>query len=224
LKITAGSNTLSAENISEIFKKVSGNLDDDYRNFVNAALIKCFRVLCVTSEFDNNLMWAHYADQHHGCVLEFKELFGNEPRGLRKGFVRYHENLEPASNPLDILLYGETKEVTELLIQDVVFSKRTSWSYEKEYRLSFNENFGQITTEIDMATSNRKIVVKNQSETGHTDVAFPLDGIKSITFGARTAKNDVAQIFRILTDKSYTCSFYQMQMRDGRMIRTDLVP
>ncbi|MEI6544978.1 MAG: DUF2971 domain-containing protein [Methylococcales bacterium] len=224
LQITTGNDKFSAENLAEMMKKVSGSLEDDHRNFVNVALIKCFRVLCVTTEFDNNLMWAHYADQHHGCVLEFEEFFNNEPPGLRKGFVRYHENLEPTSNLLDNLLYGDTKEVTELLIKDVVFSKRTSWNYEKEYRFLFSESFGEITAKIDMVTNNRTISVKNQPETLYTDVAFSIGAIKSITFGARATKSDIEQIFDILTNKSCVCSLYQMQMRDGRMIRTDLVP
>jgi hypothetical protein len=223
LKITAGPNAFSVENLAQIMEKVSGNFGDDFRSHVNVALIKCFRVLCVTTDFDNNLMWAHYGDQHHGCVLELEEFFNNQPRGLRKGFVRYHENLEPASNPLDILLFGETKEVTELLIQDVVFSKRTSWNYEKEYRYLFNESFGEITTRIDMATNNRTIVVKDQSEVQYTDVPFSLSAIKSITFGARAEKNDVEQILGILTNKGCACSLYQMQMRNGRMVRTALV-
>ncbi len=223
LKITTDGGAFSGENLGTMMKMISGNLDDDFRNYVNIAMIKCFRVLCVTADYDNNLMWAHYADQHHGCVLELEEFFNNEPRGLREGFVRYHENLEPASSPLDILLCGETKEVRELLIKDVVFSKRTSWNYEKEYRYLFNESFGEITTRIDIATNDREIFVKGQSEVQYADVPFSLKAIKSITFGARATSNDVEQILEIVTKNGCACSFYQMQMQDGRMVRIDLV-
>lgn len=222
LQMNAGGSRFSPESIAEILTKVSGNFDENYRNFINVALVKCFRVLCVTTEFDNSLMWAHYADQHHGCVVEFEELFNTEPRGLRKGFVRYHENLDPASDPLAILLHGETKEITDLLIKDVLFSKRTVWSYEKEYRLVFTESFGQITTKLDMSTNNRSIEVKNQAEAQYTDVAFPLGAIKSITFGARAEKNDIEQILNIIKNKGYLCRLYQMKMREGRMLRTEL--
>ena len=158
LRITRGSGTMSAENLVRMMEKVSGNLDHNYREFVNAALVRCLRVMCLTTEHDNALMWAHYADQHRGCVFELDEFFKSEPRGFRCGFVRYHENLEPTSDPLDTLLYGETKEVTDSLINDVVFSKRTSWSYEKEYRLLFNESIGEITTRVNMATNQRTVL------------------------------------------------------------------
>ncbi|MDB5748555.1 MAG: hypothetical protein JWP72_3403 [Massilia sp.] len=222
LQITSGTNALSAESLAEIMKTVSGNFDGDFRQYVNAALIKCFRVLCVTTDFENKLMWAHYADQHRGCVLELDKFFDNEPRGLRAGYVRYHENLEPASNPLDILLCGETKEASMALIDDVVFSKRTLWNYENEYRYLFNESFGEITTTIDMATNNRTIKVKNQPEVLYTDVPFSLNTIKSITFGVRANTEDIDQISGMLIDKGSTASFYQMQMQDGRVVRTDL--
>lgn len=223
LKITSRTNALTAENLAEIMKKVPGNFDGDFRQYVNAALIKCLRVLCVTTDFENKLMWAHYADQHYGCVLELDDFFDKEPRGLRAGYVRYHENLEPASNPLDILLCGETKEATTSLIEDVVFSKRTLWNYENEYRYLFNESFGEITTTIDMAPNNRTIKVKNQSEVLYTDVPFSLDAIKSITFGVRANRKDIDQISGILIDKGSAAGFYQMQMQDGHMVRTDLI-
>lgn len=223
LRLTKGSGAMSADNLATLMEKVSSNFDQDFREFVNAALARCFRVMCLTTEHDNALMWAHYADQHRGCVFEIEDFFKSEPRGLRCGFVRYHENLETASDPLRILLYGETKEVTDSLINDVVFSKRTSWSYEKEYRLLFNESFGEITTRVDMATNQRTIVTKYQPETLYTDVAFCPKSIKSIGFGARAERSEIERLSKMIVDKSGEIGLYRMEMRDGRLVRANFV-
>lgn len=222
LRVTSGSGTFSAENLVKLIERVSGNLDHNFREFVNAALVRCFRVLCLTTEHDNALMWAHYADQHRGCVLELEDFFRVEPRGFRSGFVRYHENLEPTSDPLKILLYGETKEMTDSLIDDVVFSKRTSWSYENEYRLLFNESFGEITTTVDMATNQRKIATRYQSETAYSDVPFWPKSIKSVGFGARADRNEVERLSKMLAEKQCDVRLYRMELRDGQLLRADL--
>lgn len=223
LKISMDLGKFSSVDLERTIRKVTSNFDDDFRTYVNVALMKCLRLLCVTEDFDNVLMWAHYADQHRGCVLELDKFFCDEPRGLREGCVRYHENLEPKSNPLDILLFGQTKEVTERLTEDVIFSKRTVWNYEKEYRFFFYESFGEITMQVDLATNGRKITVKDQAESLYTDVPFPLDAIKSITFGARTPKEEIEQLVEMLGGEGIAFNVYQMQMRDGNVVRTDFV-
>ena len=102
------------------------NHGEMHLDYINKGLINCFRVLCVTTACDNNLMWAYYADQHYGCVLELENVFIEPPRQLKQGGVKYHENLEPLSNPLDMLLYGETPEVKDLMVKDIMFSKESS--------------------------------------------------------------------------------------------------
>jgi hypothetical protein len=210
-------------NLAALMQRSFSNLDQQFREYVNEALARCFRVMCLTTQHDNALMWAHYADQHRGCVLEFEEIFKSEPRGLRHGFVQYHENLETNSDPLGILLFGETKEATDLMIKDVVFSKRTSWSYEKEYRFLFNESFGEIRAELNLATNQRAITTKYQPETLFTDVEFFPKSIKSIGFGARAERNEIERLSKMIADKHHEICLYRMEMRDGHLVRTDLV-
>jgi len=98
MRISMDQGAFDTKDFSEIILNMFSNPESDYRNFVNAALIKSFRVLCVTEKYDNNLMWAHYADQHYGCVFEFDSLYAKKPRLLREDYIRYHENLQPRSN------------------------------------------------------------------------------------------------------------------------------
>ncbi len=201
---------------------IFSNPESDYRDFTNTALIKCFRILCVTDKYDNNLMWAHYADQHFGCVLEFESLYSKKPRLLREGYVRYHENLQPKTNTLDVLLYGETEEERDLMIRDVAFSKRTSWNYENEYRLMFAESFGEITATIDMRTKKKETAVKYQSDELFTDVSISKESIRSIIFGVRTADKDIKKVLEALSENDYQCKLYQMKMKNGCMIKEEL--
>ncbi|MDR7122248.1 DUF2971 domain-containing protein [Rheinheimera soli] len=214
--------TYDRKDYANVLANISGNPESDYRDFMNTALIRCFRVLCVTEKYDNSLMWAHYADQHYGCVFELEDLYDKEPRLLRKGYVRYHENVEPRSNPLDMLLYGETDEVRDLMIRDVAFSKRTFWSYEQEYRFMFSETFGEITTKIDMQNNTKDIIVNKQSDQLFTDVNFSKKSLKSIIFGVRCMSKDIQKIVDILENSDYQCDLYQMKMRDGCLFKEEL--
>lgn len=213
--------TFSTTGFAATMLKLTSTNEGDFRDYINKALINSFRVLCVTEDDHNNLMWAHYADQHYGCVIELDNVYTTKPRLLREGYVRYHENLNPRSNPIDILLYGETPEVHDLMLQDVVFSKRTNWYYEKEYRLMFAESFGEIKTTLNMQTMEKQMIV-NQSDELFTYVGIPKESVKSIIFGARTTDKDIKEILDVLSDNEYNCKLYKIKMIEGNMVKEDL--
>ena len=215
--------TFSTEGYEELMLNIiPQNPETDYRDFINNAYISCFRVLCVTENLDNPLMWAHYADQNCGCVIEFENLYKYKHRFLREGYVRYHENLKPKLKLLDILLYGESAEIKDLIIGDIAFSKRTSWSYEKEYRLMFHENFGQIITKFNIQPKEKKITVRNQPDKLFTDVAIPVDSVRSVIFGARTSVEDMNEIKTIISTNNYKCTLYKMVLSEGQLKKKEL--
>lgn len=61
-----------AECLMKIKPSVLQQIDSDVDT---SSFLKNFRdtmgVLSLTKRFDNQLMWAHYADSHKGIVLEF---------------------------------------------------------------------------------------------------------------------------------------------------------
>lgn len=121
-----------------------------------------------------------------------------------------------------MLLYGETQEVRDLMIKDVIFSKRTLWSYEKEYRLMFAENFGHITTKMDMQTLKKENTVIDQTDELYTDISFSKESIKSIIFGVRTTEQDIREITDLLNENSFDCGLYKMEIKDGQLIKEKL--
>jgi len=109
MKLSIEQETFSTEGLAKSILNLSNQFGSNfYREFLNTALLRTFRILCVTEKYDNNLMWSYYADQHYGCVIELEQVCLDETKLISQGHIRYHENLEPLSNPIDMLLYGET--------------------------------------------------------------------------------------------------------------------
>lgn len=221
-RISIEQNTFDSSNIIDNVLNLASNPEADYREYINKGLIRVFRILCVTAKFDNRLMWAHYGAEHYGCVIELSKLYVNKPRGLKEGRVDYHENLYPKTNSLDILLYGETPEIRDLMIQDVIFSKRSIWNYEEEFRLMYSENFGNIKFEHNFQTNEKSLTASNQTDQLFTDVSINKDFIESITFGARVTEEKILEMKEHLKSNDINCNLYKMILNGSSLERISL--
>ncbi|WP_211823863.1 DUF2971 domain-containing protein [Proteus terrae] len=210
---------VSGNSYFDSFKKIVPSMEDFFREYINVGLINCARVLCVTSDYDNNLMWAHYADEHRGCVFEFENVYKEAPDRLHQGSVQYVDELKSSTTAIELLLYGETKSIHDALIKDVFFSKKSVWQYEKEYRLLFSESFGVIQSRINFQTNEKTWAVSGQSNQLYTDVEFAPESLLSITFGVRTQAAIVDEIISIARSKNPRCTFYQMIRSGGSTVR-----
>ena len=108
------------------------------------------------------------------------------------------------------------------MIRDVLFSKRTTWEYEKEYRFIFNENFGQITSHTDYQTRKTQISVQHQTDKLFTDISIDKKHIKSIIFGIRTNEGEIQVVKEILSENNYNCNLFNIKMVDGKMKKLPL--
>jgi hypothetical protein len=88
-------------------------------------------VACFSARSDDLLMWSHYADGHRGFCLEFDTSL--EPFSKAKPVV-YRDDV-PSVNPIDILDRADNGE----LLDAMVYTKATCWSYEEEWRLLHEE-------------------------------------------------------------------------------------
>lgn len=219
IQISLNQGTFNPSNFAEQTLNTISDPEADYRDYINKGLIRIFRILCVTNKYDNKLMWAHYGDQHYGCVIEFSNLYVDKPYNLKEGNVEYHENLHPKTNSLDLLLYGETQDLRNIMIKDVIFSKRSDWHYEEEYRLLFSENFGQIKSETNFQTKRTTITASNQTEKLFTDVPIDKDFIKSVTFGVRVKDEEIIEVQNLLNNNNIDCELYKMILNGGNLVR-----
>lgn len=86
-------------------------------------------VACFAESVDDILMWSHYADGHHGFCLEYDTNF--HPFDIKEKVfpVNYSENI-PIINPINIII-----NPGEMVLMELLKTKSSHWSYEKEWRL-----------------------------------------------------------------------------------------
>ena len=117
----------------------------------------------------------------------------------------------------------ETPEVKDLMVKDVIFSKRTNWKSEQEYRFMFSESCGQVSFKLDMQTNKFNTIAKYQSDKNYTDVPISKDSVKSIIFGARTGADEIGKIVRLVYENEFNCELYKMKMENGSLVKEPLI-
>lgn len=120
--------------LPEINKKVWNHLlkkpnDFNLMNSYSAStnIEKSIGVTCFSENYNNTLMWSHYANSHRGLVLEFKkDIKGSLSRKMLP--VNYFENY-PVINVSD---YSEEQMIS--IVYQVICAKGIDWEYENEWR------------------------------------------------------------------------------------------
>ena len=108
---------------------------------IEAAIIEHYRLYCLSSKLDSELMWAHYSDKHRGICLEFDA--GNElfSQALK---LSYGENYPS---------YDLTTETEDENLRPLI-TKSAAWNYEDEYRLIALEENAAVPEDTLMTQSN----------------------------------------------------------------------
>lgn len=145
------------------------NLLDDIRLENWKPIISKHRILCLSNQKDNILMWSHYADKHQGIVLGFDfnddldeyknikkvaynskkiEEFTHKILNLLFDYLLVHPQdilSDDISNKIDKIF--SSKKVEEYFINifnqyivEYFWIKYEIWAYENEYRLVVKEN------------------------------------------------------------------------------------
>lgn len=119
------SQNASAKNIHDALNEITknpGKAAATIRNAIHATIINC-GIFCMTSQPDNLLMWAHYADWHKGACLKFDLLEDVSSFNFPKA-VKY-------SN--EYYRYNYLREQTNASI--AIWHKSEDWAYEQEHRV-----------------------------------------------------------------------------------------
>jgi Protein of unknown function (DUF2971) len=101
------------------------------------AVLSKLKLLCFSEVYDNILMWAHYAKDHTGAVMEFSYIEKLDSAWGAAKPVRYRKEMPYLVNEEKLvrLLSGEGTIATPDLFEETVYVKALDWSYEKEWRL-----------------------------------------------------------------------------------------
>ena len=115
-------------------KKMAKNTDfDDFEFTVLENLVRDISVLCLSTSYNNLLMFSHYADGHTGFCLQFD--VRKDPRLSTAKMVSYGKsNRYPRLNRLT--------DSNSKLFKGVVLVKSRQWKYEQEYRVLIEEKAG----------------------------------------------------------------------------------
>ena len=142
-------------------------------------MVPTFRVLCLTETAVSVPMWAHYADNHTGVVLEFAAVDELDAAFLMAKKVTYQDSPPAIAGVAAWIecLMGE-RDYMELFTE-IQYVKTTPWSYEKEWRISS---------------------MKRPGETGtYSDYGFHPKELVAIYFGSRCSSSDRQDLCSLLT-------------------------
>ena len=156
------------------------------------------RVLCVTTEPNNVVMWGNYAEAHAGCVLGFRHIATLSTPLLEARPVAYAEDSAIVGSGVDFLLYGNTEELRTKTLDAVCFTKKLAWSSEREWR----------------AMTWRP---KEQEQYG--DYQFYSEELESVTLGARASQSTEANVRALVASRYPSTALYRMHSLNGELAR-----
>jgi hypothetical protein len=175
-------------------------LDESKNEYNNASLEKRdkflanYRILSLSSNNKEILLWSHYADEHKGICLEYRtvELYDNHGSVPMHGIyfdptqVQYQHQ---ASTP-DNLIFADKVDYKDELpkkyniltddpieLKRFIYTKYSRWIYEDEWRII-------LPKECIPANSCAKLIPAI---------------LKGITFGTRTTKRDIMNVQTFLS-------------------------
>jgi len=160
---------------------------NSYKNNFNNRFKELMRdssIFCFSEDYDNILMWSHYAEEHTGIVINFKDYPpADSPIKLAKK-VKYTDIL-PTFSIKDILY----KNITIEQIHDAfTLTKAKCWEYEKEWRIVTSMRNPLDTFEI---------------------IPFDLHEVQNVYLGCRIQPEAENQVINIIKTKYPWAKIYK---------------
>lgn len=96
-------------------------------------------IFCASKRFDNYLLWAHYAEKHHGAVLEFAPNADKDSMLILAEDVEYTNSrpylYESHKDFLVKSMFRKTEDILAEYTKKITKTKSLEWAYEEEIRL-----------------------------------------------------------------------------------------
>lgn len=161
-------------------------------------------ILSLSEVCDCAPMWAHYAANHTGFVIEFDESdeFFNRRRGPEDEF--FHLRKVNYCIPMPVA------DLTEMDGQRILASKSPEWSYENEWRMLIPVKF---------ATR----VVERQPDSVYL-VTFPSSAVKSVILGAHATADLETALRELLNTADYSHVALRRARLDDRLMQVVVEP
>lgn len=134
------------------------------------------KILCLTTAPESVPMWTHYAGQHTGVVLGFRNVPGLDSPWSEARPVDYVVEMPVLTDneELSDVLAGRATFDAGRVIERLVYTKSNAFAYEQELRIYSGDG--------------------RNVEADFEDLGFHQDELESVTFGPRIAPEDEAAI------------------------------
>ena len=124
------------ESLYQLYREINGVEDNELvkqlfeGKLLEAVLIRknCYTIVSFSETYDNELMWAHYADFSKGfCIgYDFSNLDDNDLLSVCTLPVEYNDNQS--------FSFPKSEDVWGLTAMHALSTKSKAWAYEKEWR------------------------------------------------------------------------------------------
>lgn len=155
------------------------------------------RIFCISEVNDSPVMWAHYANNYKGVVVQFECIDIYESPLLLAEKVNYSDEF-PLLGTLDFWrkeITGQTKFDYNQTFKELELSKTTEWSYEKEWRV---------------------ISFEKKSESLYSDYKIHPREISGIYFGINISEEDRQDIINLRAHQLSHIDLFDLDIDQSR--------
>lgn len=181
-------NVSESEDLNELINNSSTFNQNTLHDSALDNILKDVGVLCLSANYDNILMWSHYADNHKGIVLELD---------VNHDFFK-NEDTKNILFPLTKVSYQNERSIFKNFEEciesgEIYFTKHKSWEYEEEYRMP--------------------ILFDESNNEDKYNIKFPENLIKGVFIGVRTSIENIEYILNLKSKKEWEhLNIYRLQM------------
>ena len=149
-------------------------------------MVSKMRVLCLSEVKDLTVMWAHYAAQATGVVMQFEAVDGLDSCLLVARPVTYDDSPPVITRPQEwarLMIrspYWQNEAVSYL--DDYEHTKTTEWQTEREWRISSMKRRGETGLYSDYDFKERELVAVYYGWKCHVDDRAAIDSLLSHGF------------------------------------------
>lgn len=144
-------------------------------------------VFCLTEAWDNELLWAHYADGHRGVAIEFDSSLGLFAVAQH---ITYTDDAPIINRVIDSPC---------VMVEKSMLTKGLVWSYEREWRVIArweDEVRQERHLQQHQYPADVEAFFRNQHGAGHYSI--PPQSIQSVTLGANISADNEAWVREVI--------------------------
>ncbi|MCB1197191.1 MAG: DUF2971 domain-containing protein [Deltaproteobacteria bacterium] len=184
---------LRGSSTKPIFRDFISGTKKEIEKLAIDTLSRC-TVFCLSETPTNQPMWAHYAENGQGIVIEFQPLIELDSVFLQAKPINYQSQIKllfPATAWVDSM-FG-IKDIELIKLHNTLgFTKSDQWAYEKEWRIVYHDSGAPFLNDIECSE------------------------IKSVIVGPKATESTISSVRRALNSSYPATKFFQARFKKNR--------